>query len=154
MISIHIPHVALLQPHTVVNQLYQQTPGHHLQVYHRSHQNSESSKIYITLNCCLIFAFDRHQRQQHHPSSFSPQMWKFLEAQTIKKCLPHTSMPHISAFAHHYFVCSCTRCTTPATRAPTRLWRLVLRATRTTSTTSPTSSCKLMKTKMLHRAKC
>ena len=90
------------QPHTVVNQLYQQTPGHHLQVKSR-----------------LLF-------------------------EDLDQVINPLQL----------IILSCTRCTTPATRAPTPHWKLVLRATRTTSTTSPTSSCKLTKPKMLHRAKC
>ena len=140
----------MLQPHTVVNQLYQQTPGHHLQVCHRSHQNSESSKICITLSLlpyfCTCTIIHRHS---HHNCG---QLWKLKTIRHIHKCLFFAFAHH--HYHHHNFVCSCTRCTTPVTRAPTRPWRLVLRATRTTSTTSLTSSCKLLKTIMLHRAKC
>ena len=78
------------QPHTVVNQLYQQTPGHHLQV-----------------NSRLLF-------------------------EDLDQVINPLQL----------IILSCTRCTTPATRAPTPLWRLALRATRMTSTTLPTSSCK------------
>ena len=144
----------MLQPHTVVNQLYQQTPGHHLQVYYCSHNNPGSSKICITLSLLPYFCIW---------SSSAPALSSFIiptrtvdnyRSSNNKKLSPTPSNSSFTAFAHHHFVCSCTRCTTRATRAPTRHWRLVLRATRTTSTTSPTSSCKLLKTKMLHRAKC
>ena len=139
----------MLQPHTVVNQLYQQTPGHHLQVNHRSHQNPGSPKICITLSLlpysCTCTITHRHS---HHNCG---QLWKLKTIRHIHKCLFFVIVHH---HQHHHVVCSCTRCTTPVTRAPTRLWRLVLRATRTTSTTSPTSSCKLTKQKMVHREKC